>query len=331
MNPNRQSTTVPTEGWFRLLPARGLEPVLVSRTLGAFATAGWTWTVAPGTIKEKLGRFSQQDTGEVLREVKAGTFEGQLQAVKKRVSDKTYIEIRGCNVGKSDPYLNGVRAFFGTKPTQLPSISAPMLYQFFGTPGVLGVPEGGTAPAVAQSLKFLFEETFNDKNTSADVQKAVNKAGLTTVAGLADILRFADVKAEFEKWWQMKKAAAGAPAPIASATLKDFQDFLTTAPPRTFPVNAPGLGPDSRWFLILIPSTAIPALVQWVKDQGYTLPGGEDLTKRFFGGSTKFDPQKIAAAQSSLFVDWLGDDYPVPKNIYFPESSEYKKNFRRLP
>jgi hypothetical protein len=36
MNPNRQSTTVPTEGWFRFLPARGLKPVLVSRELGAF-------------------------------------------------------------------------------------------------------------------------------------------------------------------------------------------------------------------------------------------------------------------------------------------------------
>jgi glycosyltransferase involved in cell wall biosynthesis len=38
MNPNRASTTVPTEGWFRLLPARGLEPVLVTRTEGAFST-----------------------------------------------------------------------------------------------------------------------------------------------------------------------------------------------------------------------------------------------------------------------------------------------------
>jgi glycosyltransferase involved in cell wall biosynthesis len=37
MNPNRASTTVPTEGWFRLLPARGLQPVLVSRELGTFA------------------------------------------------------------------------------------------------------------------------------------------------------------------------------------------------------------------------------------------------------------------------------------------------------
>ena len=36
MNPNRESTTVPTEGWFRLLPPRGLEPILVSQRSGAF-------------------------------------------------------------------------------------------------------------------------------------------------------------------------------------------------------------------------------------------------------------------------------------------------------
>lgn len=36
MNPNRESTTVPTEGWFRLLRPRGLEPVLVSSVSGSF-------------------------------------------------------------------------------------------------------------------------------------------------------------------------------------------------------------------------------------------------------------------------------------------------------
>jgi glycosyltransferase involved in cell wall biosynthesis len=36
MNPNRQSTTVPTEGWFRVLRERGLEPVVVSNRAGAF-------------------------------------------------------------------------------------------------------------------------------------------------------------------------------------------------------------------------------------------------------------------------------------------------------
>jgi len=36
LNPNRVSTTVPTEGWFRLLRPQGLEPVLASCQSGAF-------------------------------------------------------------------------------------------------------------------------------------------------------------------------------------------------------------------------------------------------------------------------------------------------------
>jgi L-malate glycosyltransferase len=37
MNPNRESTTVPTEGWFRFLREGGLEPVLISSKAGAFS------------------------------------------------------------------------------------------------------------------------------------------------------------------------------------------------------------------------------------------------------------------------------------------------------
>lgn len=46
MNPNRQSTTVPTEGWIRILPSKGLEPVLVSRTAGTFQE----WAQAQGVV-----------------------------------------------------------------------------------------------------------------------------------------------------------------------------------------------------------------------------------------------------------------------------------------
>jgi glycosyltransferase involved in cell wall biosynthesis len=44
MNPNRASTTVPTEGWLRFLRPAGLEPVLVSHEIGAFHT----WAVEQG-------------------------------------------------------------------------------------------------------------------------------------------------------------------------------------------------------------------------------------------------------------------------------------------
>jgi glycosyltransferase involved in cell wall biosynthesis len=44
MNPNRASTTVPTEGWFSELRQRGLRPVLASNEAGAFHA----WTTAQG-------------------------------------------------------------------------------------------------------------------------------------------------------------------------------------------------------------------------------------------------------------------------------------------
>lgn len=44
MNPNRASTTVPTEGWFRVLRMKGLEPVLASSEVGAFHR----WALAEG-------------------------------------------------------------------------------------------------------------------------------------------------------------------------------------------------------------------------------------------------------------------------------------------
>jgi glycosyltransferase involved in cell wall biosynthesis len=50
MNPNRESTTVPTEGWFRLLRPKGLEPVLVSSKVGAFQA----WAASEGIPSYKV-------------------------------------------------------------------------------------------------------------------------------------------------------------------------------------------------------------------------------------------------------------------------------------
>lgn len=303
---------------------------LRTRWLAALARSNMTWTVDPQELKDKLGRFTAADADATLREVKAGTFEGKLKQVKSRVGTGTHIEIRGCNVGRNDAYLNGIREFFGRKPAALPSISAPMLYQFFGMPGVIVLPQGKGQPNLAKSLQFLFEEKFDDKSTATTVDAAVKKAGLQSVGQLADLLRYADIRAEFERWWQMKGVAAGATAPVAAATLKDFQDFITTGT-KTFPVNTPGAGASSLWYLLLIPKTAIATLIAWVAAQGYTLPNGEDMIKRFAGGSTGWDETRFTKASKDILVDWLGDGYPVPEQIYFPEDPVYKANIRRLP
>lgn len=44
MNPNRASTTVPTEGWFRMLRPKGLEPVVVTNRRGEF----FAWSTQQG-------------------------------------------------------------------------------------------------------------------------------------------------------------------------------------------------------------------------------------------------------------------------------------------
>lgn len=65
MNPNRQSTTVPTEGWFRFLPDRGLRPVLVSREVGDFHR----WANAQGipTYQDSLPTPSKRNLFPALR------------------------------------------------------------------------------------------------------------------------------------------------------------------------------------------------------------------------------------------------------------------------
>lgn len=312
---------------------------LRTATLDAFKADGWKWApVGTGDLKSRLDLLTDADRSSLRTALEGGTFEANLKAVKARVSDKTRIEIRGCNIGSNDDYLNGIRAFFGTKDPagkktdRLPAISAPMMYQYFGNPGALIVPEGKKQPPVAESLKFLFEETFEKTSDAKDVLKAVKAARLTTMSGLVNVLKHADIRAQFQEWWTMKQKARGvADQDLKSATLKDFQDFLTSKPPGTFPVNAPGTGATSLWFLILTPATAIDTLLAWVKAQGYSLPGNADMKREFFMGDSRWDAGRFAKGQDTILVDWLGDTYPVPDNIVFPEDPKYKANIRRLP
>ena len=59
-----------------------------------------------------------------------GPFLKKLRSVKGKIGSATHIEIRGCNVGEDTLTLDSFREFFG--PTgNLPSISAPDLYQYF--------------------------------------------------------------------------------------------------------------------------------------------------------------------------------------------------------
>ena len=85
MNPNRQSTTVPTEGWLRLLVDKGLQPVLVSRESGDFQE----WAAAHGTptYEDALPAFDKLRPWIAMRSL------WRL----KRVVRKHNIELIHCN------------------------------------------------------------------------------------------------------------------------------------------------------------------------------------------------------------------------------------------
>ncbi len=65
INPNRASTTVPTEGWFRLLRPRGLDPVLVSSQSGAFQR--WAADAGIPTLEMPLPFPSKTQPAAFLR------------------------------------------------------------------------------------------------------------------------------------------------------------------------------------------------------------------------------------------------------------------------
>lgn len=80
---------------------------------------------APGgnVLRPSLRTAIEEGTGSgpVLR---------RLNGVRSKITAQTHIEIRGCNIGSNPTVMDRYRAFFG-RPNDLPSMTAPDLFQFF--------------------------------------------------------------------------------------------------------------------------------------------------------------------------------------------------------
>ncbi len=70
------------------------------------------------------------EISRVAREGAGGTYVTKLARIRGRIDGNTHIEIRGCNVGGDTDFLDALRNHFGDAP-QLPSVSAPDLFQYF--------------------------------------------------------------------------------------------------------------------------------------------------------------------------------------------------------
>lgn len=96
------------------------------------ASTSYSWAaVSPGdALDQAIKRASATHEAFAKRD-----FANKQAKMRKRFSKDSTIEIRGCALGQSKPYMEAVQRYFGT-PTAAPAVHAPKLYQYYGTIGV---------------------------------------------------------------------------------------------------------------------------------------------------------------------------------------------------
>ena len=151
-------------------------------------TAAQAGSIADPFVEDVSGRPRlKKEITKSVEEGAGGPYLRTLQSVKKKVTDKTHIEIRGCNVGANTDTLDAFRAYFG-RPDALPSISAPDLFQYFFE---LSVQTYGTHPDEDAKIEAAFADQatglaqgFEDlrRTKAGDMTRVVNETKLSDLA-----------------------------------------------------------------------------------------------------------------------------------------------------
>lgn len=106
-----------------------------------------------------------------------GAFRQELNQVKARFDENSWIDIRGCRIGQDPDYLEAIRVFFG-RTDHLSSVSGPEWYQSF--------PRAGSIPLASEAnIDTLWGNGNNQRNQhhiSQHIQDTFN-----LVRGLAGI------------------------------------------------------------------------------------------------------------------------------------------------
>ena len=168
-----------------------------------------------------------------------GPFLKKLRSVKGKIGSATHIEIRGCNVGEDTQTLDSFREYFGSTGN-LPSISAPDLYQYFfqlnystytqdprdvaKLEGAFNTPDTGVSKA--------FEDQKRLK--AGEMMRVVNEPSLAALATkygftLAELIRWnpqikdpTKVKSGDEVWRVMRTEAPAGKHKTLKAFCKDY-------------------------------------------------------------------------------------------------------------
>ncbi len=131
------------------------------------------------SIVEDVGGTKQlkKDISKSVKEGVGGPFLTLLRSVRKKITARTHVEIRGCNIGKDPSLLDKLRGFFGDG-TEIPSISAPDLFQYYFA--LSFVAYGGAASETAQMAADHADST-KEVASSFEDQKRIRSGELTVV------------------------------------------------------------------------------------------------------------------------------------------------------
>lgn len=121
------------------------------------------FTETKGTKKQLKGEIAKQ-----VEEGAEGPYLKRLKSVKSKIDSKTYVEIRGCNIGNNPALLESLRGYFG-RPGQLPKISAPDLYQYY--------------------FRLSYQTYLNDAKNDARMKKAYDDPDTGLAQGFEDQAR----------------------------------------------------------------------------------------------------------------------------------------------
>ncbi|MCP4042003.1 MAG: DUF4157 domain-containing protein [Gammaproteobacteria bacterium] len=119
---------------------------------------------------EEVGKKKRlrRELSKSITEGAGGPYLRKLLSVKSKISNKTHIEIRGCNIGSQPTLLDAYRGYFG-RTGNLPSISAPDLYQYF--------------------FRLSFQTYLNDPEQEAKLVAAFDEPSTGLARGFEDLKR----------------------------------------------------------------------------------------------------------------------------------------------
>ena len=150
-------------------------------------------------------------------------FRRNLNQVKARFDENSWIDIRGCRIGQDTNYLEALRIFFG-RPDHLPSVSGPEWWQSFPSAGFIPLAD----EAAVDTLWGSGDNTGHQGHTARDIQDVFDR--VRSLSGVDIHIDFWKDVSNFSNFRFVAQVWKGElqPLPMQAPRLSDFNSLNFT-------------------------------------------------------------------------------------------------------